>query len=159
MSSSASSSVRRLPLRQALTSLRSGPGPITLSSNVSAIKLRFVAKNAEAGPRQFLRDYAPKLAYANPSLPIQVERIPDPRAKHRDPKSPDAGAVWENGEQPKPEMIIFFHGSTAQTLPLSHLDGAKILAQLISVAGEERPQGIEAPLLAVTDGTGDGVAA
>ncbi|WWD18933.1 hypothetical protein CI109_103389 [Kwoniella shandongensis] len=147
MSSSASSSIRRLPFRQALTSLKSGPGAVTLSSNVSAIKLRFVAKNSEAGPRQFLRNYAPKLAYANPSLPIQIERIRDPRSKHRNPKSPDAGAVWENGEQPKPEMIVSFHGAAAQTLPLTHLDGEKILAQLISVAGEERPQGIEAPQL------------
>ncbi|WVR07389.1 hypothetical protein IAU60_004430 [Kwoniella sp. DSM 27419] len=145
MSSAASKTIRRLPLREALSELRQSSTGLQISSDVSSVTLRFVAKNAEAGPRQFLRTHAPRLAYANPSLPIHVERIRDPRSKSKDPKSPDAGAVWKDGVMPKPEMIVAFQGEPAQTLPLSHLDGDKILAQLISVAGEERTRGIAAP--------------
>ncbi|WVF72641.1 hypothetical protein IAT40_007459 [Kwoniella sp. CBS 6097] len=146
MSSAASSSIRRLPFREAVSTLRQGSEQVTLSSDVAGVTLRFVAKNSEAGPRQFLRSHGPRLAYANPTLPINVERIRDPRTKSKDPKNPDKDAVWKDGVMPKPEMIVSFHGSApAQTLPLTHLDGDKILAQLISVAGEERMRGIEAP--------------
>ncbi|OCF37784.1 hypothetical protein I316_00008 [Kwoniella heveanensis BCC8398] len=214
MSSAASSSIRRLPFREAVSSLRQGTEKVTLSSDVAGVTLRFVAKNSEPGPRQFLRNHAPRLAYANPTLPFTIERIRDPRTKSKDPNNPDKGAVWEGGVMPKPEMVIAFRnkgrqtGNTllllsgsplcvygrnieqreqslkllllsfltfgsatlaipmtstititianaldtgiggsapAQTVPLTHLDGDKILAQLLSVAGEERLRGIEAP--------------
>ncbi|WRT68249.1 uncharacterized protein IL334_005225 [Kwoniella shivajii] len=138
MSSAASSSLRRLPFREAVTALKTGNEKLQLSKDVKSITLRFVAKNSEAGPRQFVRTHAPRLAYANPNLQITIKRIPDPRSKHKNPKSPDSGAEWQNGIMPKPEMEIGFNGEPTQTLPLSHLDGDKILAQLISVAGEER---------------------
>ena len=58
--------------------------------------------------RQFLKEFAPKIAFANPTLPINVERIRDPRSKALNPKSPDAGAGvdWVDGKQPEPEMIV-----------------------------------------------------
>ncbi|TYJ52771.1 hypothetical protein B9479_006622 [Cryptococcus floricola] len=142
--------LNRLPLKQAAASLRENSANVTLSPSVSALSMRFVAKNSEAGPRQFLRQYAPSLAYANPSLPILVHRIPDPRSKHKNPENPDKEAM-ETGlfggkggskEMPKPEMIIEFHDGPKQVLPLSHLDGEKILGQLLSVAGEARHAGL-----------------
>ncbi|WVQ99860.1 hypothetical protein IAU59_007003 [Kwoniella sp. CBS 9459] len=157
MSSAASSSIRRLPFREAVSSLRQGSEKVTLSSDVAGVMLRFVAKNSEAGPRQFLRNHAPRLAYANPTLPFTIERIRDPRTKSKDPNNPDKDAVWKDG-MPKPEMVVSFHGAApAQTLPLTHLDGDKILAQLISVAGEARMRGIEAP--PITSGSGPASAA
>ncbi|WWC63126.1 uncharacterized protein I303_105726 [Kwoniella dejecticola CBS 10117] len=144
-SSSASTSLRRLPFREALTALRSGGDNLILSSDVRSVTVRFVAKNSEAGPRQFIRTHLPKLSYANPNLRVNISRIPDPRFKSKDPKSPDHGAVWEGGIMPKPEMEIGFAGAPAQTLPLSHLDGDKILAQLIAVAGEERARAVGGP--------------
>ncbi|WWC93682.1 hypothetical protein V866_000518 [Kwoniella sp. B9012] len=145
MSSAASSSLRRLPLREAVNTLRTSTDNLVLSNDIRSVTLRFVAKNSEAGPRQFIRTHLPRLSYSNPNLSINVHRIPDPRAKHKNPNSPDKGAVWENGIMPKPEMKIDFDGTPSQTLPLSHLDGDKILAQLISVAGEERLKSLEGP--------------
>lgn len=71
--------------------------------------------------RQFLRQHAPALAYANPLLPIAIHRIPDPRSKHKDPNSPDRDAVklgrWGgvpdglqlgSGNVPGGEMVVEF---------------------------------------------------
>ncbi|WWC90857.1 uncharacterized protein L201_005794 [Kwoniella dendrophila CBS 6074] len=144
-SSVAGTSLRRLPFREAVERLRIGSNDLILSNDVKSVTMRFVAKNSEPGPRQFLRNHAPKLSYSNPNLKINIHRIPDPRSKHKNPNSPDKDAIWENGIMPKPEMEIGFVGAPSQTVPLSHLDGDKILAQLISVAGEERVKSLEGP--------------
>lgn len=76
--------------------------------------------------RQFLREHAPALAYANPLLPIVIRRIPDPRSKHKDPNSPDRDAVklgrWGgvpdglqlgSGNVPGGEMVVEFRMSSS----------------------------------------------
>jgi hypothetical protein len=88
----------RLPLRQALSALKSGEGSSPLPTAVRSLKLRHVARNSPPGPREFARTIAPRIAYANPTLPFAVERIRDPRSRSVDPKSPDAGASWDAGK-------------------------------------------------------------
>jgi len=43
--------LRRLPLREALTALKTGEGSAPLSPAVKALAFRYVAKNSENGPR------------------------------------------------------------------------------------------------------------
>jgi hypothetical protein len=55
---------------------------------------------------EFVRTIAPRLAYANPTLPFQIDRLRDPRSKALDPKSPDAGVgAWEGG-MPKASLRV-----------------------------------------------------
>lgn len=101
----------RIPLRQAIQALKTGEGSAPLPSAVRSLKLRHVARNAPSGPRDFAKTIAPRIAYANPSLPFTIERIRDPRSKSLDDKSPDAGATWD-GEAvgvkgvPEGELIV-----------------------------------------------------
>lgn len=61
-----------------------------------------------ADSSEFLRTIAPRIAYANPSLPFIVERTKDPRSKSKDPNGPNAGAKqWEEG-QPGPSVVVDF---------------------------------------------------
>ena len=57
--------------------------------------------------REFVRRFAPQLAYANPTIPFHVEHIPDPRRRSR---QPDAAPIlpWPGGERPAPQMTIEF---------------------------------------------------
>ncbi|KAL0249717.1 hypothetical protein I308_103018 [Cryptococcus tetragattii IND107] len=139
------------PVSKTFAALRNAPASLPLSPSVKALKISFVAKNASPGPRQFLRQHAPALAYANPLLPIAIHRIPDPRSKHKDPNSPDRDAVklgrWGgvpdglqlgSGNVPGGEMVVEFHNAPAQTLPLAHLSGQQILDQLLAVAVEKQ---------------------
>ncbi|WVQ82036.1 hypothetical protein IAT38_004164 [Cryptococcus sp. DSM 104549] len=162
--------LRSLTTRQIVQKLKEGPGATIINSDVSSIAIRYVAKNSAPGPAQFLRNYAPRIAYANPNLPIHIHRIPDPRSglnilglgehiplEKKEEALEKAKKEWEKG-QPQPTMEIAFRNGPVQTLPLAHLNGKRIFAQLISVAGEERPEGIEAPLLQIEEGEGEAAA-
>ncbi|WVO17709.1 hypothetical protein L204_105407 [Cryptococcus depauperatus] len=150
MSSKLPKAFNRLPLQKTIEVLQSSTAAVKLSPRVRGLYMKFVAKNSPAGPRQFLREYAPALSYANPSIPFHVHRIRDPRAKHKDPNNPDKEAVsaglWDgpggSKEMPVAEMTVDFHDGPKQTLPLAHLDGKTILQQLISVAGEKKHAGL-----------------
>lgn len=138
------------PVSKTFAALRNAPASLPLSPSVKALKISFVAKNAAPGPRyvsprltysftppltlprQFLRQHAPALAYANPLLPIGIHRIPDPRSKHKDPNSPDRDAVrlgrWGGvpeglqlgtGNVPGGEMVVEFRTSCLR-LAASH---------------------------------------
>ncbi|WWC71723.1 uncharacterized protein I206_105681 [Kwoniella pini CBS 10737] len=146
-SSIASTSLRRLPFKEAINLLRNGNDNLILSNDIKSITIKFIAKNSESGPRQFLKNHLPKISYINPKIEIKINRLPDPRSKSKDPKliKINKEINWENGIMPKPEMEIGFVGAPSQTVPLSHLDGDKILAQLISVAGEERVRAVDGP--------------
>lgn len=144
-SSASSSAIRRLPVRQAISSLTSGEGSTSLPSRVKGLRLSFVSKNSPSGPRyvfstpyrlfrevqgrpwdglsrlgvwkqvtqgskliisEFVRTIAPRLAYANPTLPFHIDRLRDPRSKALDKKSPDAGVgAWEGG-MPKASLRV-----------------------------------------------------
>ncbi|KAL7423482.1 hypothetical protein Q5752_001062 [Cryptotrichosporon argae] len=151
--------IRRLPLAAAIKAVSSGPGAERLSASVSGLNVRFVAKNSEVGPREFVRTVAPRIAYANPALPIAIDRIPDPRSRSLDPRDPGkaagAGAAWNDGV-PGASMVVHFHDRPARTLPLRHLSAAQIWAQLVGVAGEHAVQGIAAPAGAAGAGAGVG---
>ncbi|RSH88592.1 hypothetical protein EHS25_002819 [Saitozyma podzolica] len=139
--SSSSSAIRRLPLRQALETLRSGEGSRVLPPTVRGVTFRFVAKDSEPGPRDFLRTIAPRLAYSNPSLPIRVDRIRDPRTKSKDPKSPDAGAqAWDDGV-PSGEMVVELDGQEPRTISLSKLSASAILQELYTATGLASEEG------------------
>lgn len=64
------------------------------------------AHESELTISEFLRTYAPRIAYANPTLAFAVERIRDPRTKTVNPNNPNKGAEWENGEQPGSTMVV-----------------------------------------------------
>ena len=49
--SSKAQAVRRLPLRQAIDTLRSGEGSSTLRPDVKSLSMRYIQKNSESGPR------------------------------------------------------------------------------------------------------------
>jgi len=51
MSSKAAQAVRRLPLRQAVETLKAGEGSNTLRPDVKSLSMRYIPKNAESGPR------------------------------------------------------------------------------------------------------------
>ncbi|WOO82662.1 uncharacterized protein LOC62_04G006144 [Vanrija pseudolonga] len=137
--------LRRLPLREAIAALSSGEGATRLSPAVKGLSISFVQKNAEPGPRNFLRTIAPRIAYANPTLPIAITRYKDPRTKSLDPNSPDAGAApWADGA-PGPSLTVSFHERPEQTVPLRHLSADQIWKQVLSVCGEAGDLGIEAP--------------
>ncbi|KAL1409072.1 hypothetical protein Q8F55_005896 [Vanrija albida] len=141
----AAKALRRLPLREAIAALSAGDGATVLSPAVKGISISFVQKNAEPGPREFLRTIAPRIAYANPTLPFAIHRVADPRSKALDPKAPDAGAApWTDGT-PGPSLVVSFHERPEQTVPLRHLSAEQIWKQVLAVAGEEGGQAIEAP--------------
>lgn len=90
---------------------------------------------------QFLKEFAPRIAYANPLVPINVERIRDPRSKDLNPSAPDAGAQWD--KQPEGELKVVLGESGMiradvangeQTIPLGSLTGAQIYESLLDVA-------------------------
>ncbi|RZK29224.1 MAG: hypothetical protein EOO61_20930 [Hymenobacter sp.] len=54
---------------------------------------------------------APRIAYSNPSIPINIHRLRDPRGaeKSKDPKDPNRASDWALGEaKPTPEMVVDF---------------------------------------------------
>ena len=51
-----------------------------------------------------MKEFAPRIAYANPTVPFEVERIRDPRTKALDPKGPDVGSTWD--EQPEGQLTV-----------------------------------------------------
>jgi hypothetical protein len=68
--------------------------------------------------REFLKSYAPRIAYSNPSIPINILRIRDPRSgeKSKDPKDPNKQAEWTVGEaKPTPEMVVDFGTSSTHS--------------------------------------------
>lgn len=101
--------------------------------------------------REFIRSIAPRIAYANPTLPFHINRIRDPRSKHLNPKSPDAGAAaWDNG-MPPAELIVeigsslpslthsvkaeVIDGGDTQTININALSSSEILKELLKAAG------------------------
>ena len=68
--------------------------------------------------RDFVRQFAPQLAYANPALPMTVERIPDPRNPSR---KPGAGQIahWPGGAVPPTEVTVDFRMSAFQLRMIS----------------------------------------
>lgn len=100
---------------------------------------------ANARSRDFLRTIAPRIAYANPTLPIAINRYKDPRSKSLDPKSPHAGAApWTDGA-PGASLTVSFHERPEQVVPLRHLSADQIWKQVLAVCGEDGGVGIEAP--------------
>ncbi|KAK4687500.1 large subunit ribosomal protein MRP49, partial [Tremellales sp. Uapishka_1] len=144
--------IRRLPLRQAVDSLKSGVGAIKLDPSVSALSIRFLAHNTESGPRDFVQTIAPRIAYSNPTLPMHIHRIADRRTKSKNPKGRDSLARdGEQEEDTKPVMVVDFHQQPTQTLPLAHLSASTILKQLIAVAGEDKLLAVDAPEAVVAE--------
>lgn len=152
------------PVSKTFAALRNVRASLPLSPNVKSLKISFVAKNSAPGPRyvssppspppltvrrQFLRDHAPALAYANPLLPIGIHRIPDPRSKHKDPNSPDRDAVrlgrWGGvpdglqlgtGNVPGGEMVVEFRMSSSSPSP-SH---TQVLPLTLGIKTTHRPR-------------------
>jgi hypothetical protein len=140
--SKSAQAVRRLPLRQAIQTLRSAEGSSTLRPNVKSLTMRFIPKNAESGPRsvllpkrlytdliswyrEFIASIAPRIAYSNPSIPINIHRLRDPRGaeKSKDPKDPNRHSDWALGEaKPTPEMVVDFRGSCFSSVQASLMD-------------------------------------
>ncbi|CAG8447119.1 11396_t:CDS:2 [Ambispora gerdemannii] len=58
---------------QILLDLRTGLGAAKLSPRVRKISLSFSRKEFNAGARYFLRENLPRIAYNNPTIPIEVE--------------------------------------------------------------------------------------
>ncbi|KAI9637265.1 uncharacterized protein MKK02DRAFT_43189 [Dioszegia hungarica] len=134
-SSASSSAIRRLPVRQAISSLTSGEGSTSLPSRVKGLRLSFVSKNSPSGPREFVRTIAPRLAYANPTLPFHIDRLRDPRSKALDKKSPDAGVgAWEGG-MPKASLRVEIEGEDAKSIDINALSPSEILSALYKAAG------------------------
>ncbi|EIW67360.1 hypothetical protein M231_02498 [Tremella mesenterica] len=128
--------LNRLPFQTAVSALKRGEGSSQLPSVVKGIKMKFVARNSPSGPREFIKTYAPRIAYANPSISMSFERIPDPRSKSKDPKDKNKSAdisLWENG-QPEPELFVEYFDFPARTIKLGKMSGNEIFNRLREVS-------------------------
>lgn len=58
-----------------------------------------------------MRSIAPRIAYANPSVPFSISPYRDPRSaeKSKDPKDPSRNADWKlTEEKPQAQMVVEF---------------------------------------------------
>ncbi|KLT39919.1 hypothetical protein CC85DRAFT_288006 [Cutaneotrichosporon oleaginosum] len=115
--------LRRLPLKRALSALREAEGTHKLSSSVSGIAITFRPDGRnERGPINFLARVAPRIAYANPTLPFLVNRIPMPfkpsKSEYRPNVDPNAPVSEEEiarraeAEKQVPSLTVSFRKSS-----------------------------------------------
>ncbi|BEI86022.1 hypothetical protein CcaverHIS002_0603090 [Cutaneotrichosporon cavernicola] len=143
--------LRRLPLQRALATLRASEGSHKLSTEVAGIAVTFRpdGKN-EPGPINFLSRWAPRIAYANPTLPFLVNRIPMPfkpsRSEYKPNVDPNAPTTEEEitrraeAEAQVPSLTVSFHSKPSQTFELNALTAPQIWARVADLAGAPKPQ-------------------
>lgn len=91
--------------------LTTGPGAVKLGTGVKGILFRFSRKQHHQA-RNFWKEYAPKLHYANPEVYFQLER---------------------GVEITKPECIITLEGEKQKELDLLGLKAGEIYEKIIKV--------------------------
>lgn len=67
-------------LKNKLYALKFGPGGAVLPANITRIHMEFGLKNGQGhvGPTKFWRDNLPRLKFWNPSVPMIINRTPEP---------------------------------------------------------------------------------
>ncbi|CAD6587502.1 MAG: hypothetical protein TREMPRED_004773, partial [Tremellales sp. Tagirdzhanova-0007] len=126
------SPIRRLPIAEAMSILRTGEASIILSSDVKSLRIRY--NPTDDGTREFMSRFAPQLAYANPAIPISLERRPDSRnaSRRSDPTKPLKGATDTKLET---EVTVNFHTRSADTRKYWHSTASQILQAVLEVSG------------------------
>ncbi|KAF4566492.1 hypothetical protein EYR36_011923 [Pleurotus pulmonarius] len=87
-------------------------------SNLQSIKLTLASKNDHFGARHFLKEELPRIRWANPTLEIEVEKVPK-----------SIKEAW------KPELELRFTNGQAQTLDLHGKWSTTIVRELMDTAG------------------------
>ncbi|KAF9489210.1 hypothetical protein BDN71DRAFT_1593605 [Pleurotus eryngii] len=87
-------------------------------SNLQSIKLTLASKNDHFGARHFLKEELPRIRWANPTLDIEVEKVPK-----------SVKEAW------KPELELRFTNGQAQTLDLQDKWSTTIVRELMDTAG------------------------
>ncbi|KDQ30249.1 hypothetical protein PLEOSDRAFT_1092050 [Pleurotus ostreatus PC15] len=87
-------------------------------SNLQSIKLTLASKNDHFGARHFLKEELPRIRWANPTLDIEVEKVPKTIKE-----------AW------KPELELRFTNGQAQTLDLHGKWSTTIVRELMDTAG------------------------
>ncbi|KAF7437365.1 hypothetical protein PC9H_004204 [Pleurotus ostreatus] len=106
-------------------------------SNLQSIKLTLASKNDHFGARHFLKEELPRIRWANPTLDIEVEKVPKTIKE-----------AW------KPELELRFTNGQAQTLDLHGKWSTTIVRELMDTAGarswfawKEESAATDSPLL------------
>ncbi|KAJ8462536.1 hypothetical protein ONZ45_g17897 [Pleurotus djamor] len=87
-------------------------------SNVQSLKLTLASKNDHFGARHFLKEELPRIRWSNPSLNIEVEKVPK-----------SIKEAW------KPELQLRFTNGTDKTLDLQGKGSTTIVRELMDTAG------------------------
>ncbi|KAF4584534.1 hypothetical protein EYR40_004530 [Pleurotus pulmonarius] len=87
-------------------------------SNLQSMKLTLASKNDHFGARHFLKEELPRIRWANPTLEIEVEKVPK-----------SIKEAW------KPELELRFTNGQAQTLDLHGKWSTTIVRELMDTAG------------------------
>ncbi|CAO1635616.1 unnamed protein product [Parajaminaea phylloscopi] len=103
---------------KAIASLSSGLGASRLSPSVSALKVVTYKNPTQAGEKAFVKQVLPRLAYANPRLPIEVTTLASPTAPKASTGDSESSTPAESqnavpppassGSQPTPSVTLEF---------------------------------------------------
>ncbi|OCH94216.1 hypothetical protein OBBRIDRAFT_789552 [Obba rivulosa] len=103
-------------LSKILANLNRAPRPELV--NLKSLKLTYAFRNDHFAARHFVQEELPRIRYANPSLNIEVNKVPKTRKD-----------TW------KPEMVVEFENGPTQTLSMDHKWSTSIFEQLMELAG------------------------
>ncbi|GAA5852919.1 hypothetical protein JCM8547_004735 [Rhodosporidiobolus lusitaniae] len=118
------SSAKTAKLANALTHLRTGPSARQLPSLVSGLSVVCEGVKGNAGARKFAQTVLPSLSYANPTVPIKVE------------KPTKADEPWT--QEPGVAVTFNDHSLSPAFFPLNQQKHDKLVTKFWSVFGEER---------------------
>ncbi|PCH33160.1 hypothetical protein WOLCODRAFT_93025 [Wolfiporia cocos MD-104 SS10] len=87
-------------------------------NSVKSLKLTYAFRNDHFAARHFVKEDLPRIRHVNPSIGIEVVKIP---------KTPQDS--WQ------PEMVVEFQNGTTQTLNMNKPWSSEILQELMDMAG------------------------
>ncbi|KAK2459755.1 hypothetical protein APHAL10511_008187 [Amanita phalloides] len=100
-----------------ITSTLNAQPKLTLGT-LRTLKLSYAFRNDHFGARYFVKDYLPRIRYANPALDLQVEKV------HKTPSE-----AW------RPAMDVEFTNGTVRTIDMHDKWSTAILKELMDLAG------------------------
>lgn len=103
-------------LAKRLASLTKSPRPVVPS--IKELSLTLAQRNAHFGARHFLKEELPRIAYANPTIKITVEKRPKTAEEQW---NPEIKAVLDNG--------------TTKTINMHMKHSTAILRELLAIGG------------------------
>ncbi|BFZ53869.1 54S ribosomal protein, mitochondrial [Savitreella phatthalungensis] len=109
--------------------IRKGPASVSLPAEFTQLRLSFAQRNAggHMGARKFAQQSLPSIKFHNPSLQMDVSRVP---RSTEDPQNANIAASLQlfKGSEPQPVIDLDVRG----------LHSDDILAKLIELTGAER---------------------